>query len=289
MKRGIIGLVLVLTVCLTILLISDNLNKEETPVKKPKKEKIETEEKIIDKDEKQELDKTISLLTSSDYCQFKIQKKYNNGCNFSQKEISSTDLEFKYKLYSLIMNFDTKEKIEEEININDKVYSVDSKINEEEIKNAYQKLYGTLDSYDPNAVNEIEDDYQKIIYKDNYFYIETEKEEKIENEVVTYNYKYTKKDNKFYVYVSTAFVNMIKNGDNQTTNYEIYSDYNMTNLKEEGLYSEYRKEIKDENDEVTIVNNFKVNKDNYKNYNHYKYTFIKNENNNYIFEKLEKI
>ena len=39
MKRGIIGLVLVLTVCLVILLISDNLNKEETPVKKPKKEK----------------------------------------------------------------------------------------------------------------------------------------------------------------------------------------------------------------------------------------------------------
>ena len=89
MKRGIIGLVLVLTVCLVILLISDNLNKEETPVKKPKKEKIETEEKIIDKEEKQELDKTISLLTSSDYCQFKIQKQYNNGCNFSQKEISS--------------------------------------------------------------------------------------------------------------------------------------------------------------------------------------------------------
>ena len=48
-------------------------------------------------------------------------------------------------------------------------------------------------------------------------------------------------------------------------------------------------ELKDENDEVTIVNNFKVNKDNYKNYNHYKYTFIKNENNNYIFEKIEKI
>ena len=115
---------LVLTVCLVILLISDNLNKEETPIKKPKKEKIETEEKIIDKEEKQELDKTISLLTSSDYCQFKIQKQYNNGCNFSQKEISSTDLEFKYKLYSLIMNFAPKEKIEEEININDKVYSV---------------------------------------------------------------------------------------------------------------------------------------------------------------------
>ena len=38
MKRGIIGLVLVLTVCLVILLISDNLNKEETPVKKQKKE-----------------------------------------------------------------------------------------------------------------------------------------------------------------------------------------------------------------------------------------------------------
>lgn len=52
------------------------------------------------------------------------------------------------------MNFEPKEEIDEEININDKVYSVDSKINEEEIKNAYQKLYGTLDSYDPNAINE---------------------------------------------------------------------------------------------------------------------------------------
>ena len=64
-------------------------------------------------------------------------------------------------------------------------------------------------------------------------------------------------------------------------------DYRKWNVG--GEYVEYNYEIKDENDEVTIVNNFKVNKDNYKSYNHYKYTFIKNENNNYIFEKLEKI
>ena len=55
-------------------------------------------------------------------------------------------------------------------------------------------------------------------------------------------------------------------------------DYRKWNVG--GEYVEYNYEIKDENDEVTIVNNFKVNKDNYKSYNHYKYTFIKNENNN---------
>ena len=130
------------------------------------------------------------------------EKNKIENCEYDSKskkeEINSLEKEndkikTEVKIYEEIKKIKEEEKIEEEININDKVYSVDSKINEEEIKNAYQKLYGTLDSYDPNTVNEIEDDYQKIIYKDNYFYIEKEKEKKIENEVVTYNYKYTKK------------------------------------------------------------------------------------------------
>lgn len=80
-------------------------------------------------------------------------------------------------------------------------------------------------------------------------------------EYLKYNYKYTKENNKYYVYQSIGIINGELSKIEKDVNGTIYKDY------EEG---------------------FQITKDNYQDFSSYKWTFEK-ENNNYIFKQVERI
>lgn len=263
-------------------------NKKIEPKKEEKKKAEKIEQEITDLDLKEDLDQKIKSLFCYNYCEIDSDKDYYNGCLYSKDIITASDLSIKYRIYSLVSANSLAEQIEEEKQINNQTYLVNAKIEESKLKELYRKLYGEIDSYNPNSINELKNQFPTVLYNDNNFYLITSDQKKIiSNEVITYNNKYTIKKDKAYVYVSTAFVKMIKNNDDEITNYEVYSDYNMTNLKEEGLYSDYQKESKKADESYLVETTFKVDKENYRNYNQYKFTFQKDANGNYFFEKLQ--
>lgn len=292
MKRVLTGIILVITICLLVLIISDSFFiKERKKIETVEKTEEKVKEEIIkDVNLKEDLEQKINFLSNFNYCEIKSNQKYYNGCLYSKNKITASELSSKYKIYSLVLANKPQDQLEEEKQINEEIYLINAKLEESKIKELYQKLYGELDTYNPTFINELKNVFPVILYNEGEFYfINSEKENVLDNEVVTYINKYTTKEDKAYVYISTAFVKMIKDGNDKIVNYEVYSDYNMTNLKEEGLYSEYRKEIKNEDGSVSVITAFKINKENYKDYNQYRFTFQKNESGNYYFEKIELI
>lgn len=88
--------------------------------------------------------------------------------------------------------------------------------------------------------------------------------------LLTYNYKYSKDEDNAYVYVSVG----VKGFDKETSSIPvIYSDYEET--------TEF---LRDEN-----VLNYQISSTDYEKFSKYKITFILSSDNNYHFEKVEKI
>ena len=267
MKKRTFVVVLLVLICIIYLVITNTNNKEK---KKQSKKKVVEK---INSELKKELNINFELITSNGYCE--LDNKFINGCLYSKNKIKKEELSIKYRIFSILMQIEEKEKIETTKKFRDKEYEINYKVDSNKIKEIYKNIYND-DNYQPQEINNIEDE-QKIIYENNTFYYI--KQESIDaNHVITYINKYEKKKNHIYLYVSTAFVNLVQNQKREITNYEIYEDYKTMNLKEEGSYDEY----KDKKGKII----FKLNKDNYKTYDEYKVSF-KKENEKYYFEKIE--
>ena len=95
------------------------------------------------------------------------------------------------------------------------------------------------------------------------------------NKEYTYDIKYTMDNNLAYVYVSvgTAFESEINNNSNE---------------KKLNIYKGYTKAIYKEEVSINDALEFKIDKDNYKEFDIYKYKFFKDDNN-YYFVSVEKI
>ena len=265
-KRGIIVILLVL-ICVVYLVITNTNNKPKK--KQPKKKVVEK----ISSELKKELKNKFTFITSNGYCE--LDNKFINGCLYSKKKIKKEELSTKYRIFSILMQIEEKEEIKTTKKFKDQEYEINYKVDSNKIKEIYNSIYND-NNYQPQEINNIEDE-PKIIYENNTFYYIKQKNVEA-NHVITYINKYEKKKNHMYLYVSTAFVNLVQNQKRKITNYEIYEDYKTINLKEEGSYDEY----KDKKGKIV----FKLNKENYKTYDEYKISFVK-ENEKYYFEKIE--
>lgn len=271
MKKQTIGIIIlcVLSISFSIyyFFYGQSISKKEenkTNIKESEEEKL-TDSKI-----KQDLTERIKNLEGSDYCFH--QKDYENGCLYLQDVTKNEDLSSFYKMYSLIENQQENFiKQDEKIKWKDQIYSAEASISKKKIEEEYQKLYGNPEKIDFESIN---DGNYKIIYNsgDESFYLKKSKKEK-QKQVRSYFYKYTSKENEYYIYTSVAFINLI--GKNEYTNYEVYQEKEHINLKAEGIYDE--------------LDHFVINQDNYKEYDQYKYTFQKTEDGNYQFMNIEKL
>lgn len=273
MKKQTIGIIIlcVLSISFSIYYFSYGqfIYKKQEPKQKADIKESQ-EKKIKDAKIKQDLTEKIKNLEGSDYCF--SEKDYENGCLYLQDEIKNTDLSFLYKIYSLIGNQqESFIKQEEKIKWKEQIYSVEASISKQKIEEEYQKLYGKPERIDFELIN---NDNYKILYNpsDESFYLKKSKKEK-PKQIRSYFYKYTNKENEYYIYTSVAFINLI--GKNEYTNYEVYQEKEHINLKAEGIYNE--------------IEHFIINEDNYKEYNKYKYTFQKTESGDYQFINIEKL
>lgn len=247
----------------------DRNSKKELLKKTSKEKKTET----ITQEEKKQLKDIINNIEGFDVCNLVDQYNYENGCLYQKDSVLANELDFSYKLYSLILNHQSEFKEQkEEIKWNEKTYSVEKNISEEYIKTLYQKLYGNSESFDPKSVNQIHDD-DRLIYDEqkHLFYLRNIPLK--DNIVKKYIYRYQQKNEIAYIDVSVSFIQLI--GKDKYTNYEAYREKEKINLKAEGIYQE--------------LNSFQINSDNYKEYSQYRYTFKKGSDQIYHFVELEKI
>lgn len=104
-----------------------------------------------------------------------------------------------------------------------------------------------------------------------YYYIEPQCGGSDQNSAYAYINKYTVKGEEVYVYVS--YGSSIYSSE--TNNVDIYKDLN-------------EKEIYRENVSEDEANNFRINESNYKEFSEYKYTFKKDDKENYYFVSLKE-
>ena len=146
----------------------------------------------------------------------------------------------------------------------------------DKVKERYQKLFGT----EINNFNHIEGCPTYLYDAVNQVYYETTKCTKGSsiNKEYLYDIKYTKEENFAYVYMSvgTAFITKpINNINSNEEKLNIYKGYSSAIYKEEVSIKE--------------ANEFKIDKDNYQEFDIYKYKFFKDSNDNYYFISVEKV
>ena len=264
------------------------------------------------------IDEDIIIFNKDNYEKVNINKVVNNNTN-KEKTItdSNTIVELKNKvnylnatkiyLDHIIPNLYKEEKItyireEDKLNIvleslkNDYtditipqseiekslgLYYVDSIIKDnkqisiDKVKERYNELFGS----NINNFYNIEGCPTFLYDSINNLYYEVSKCTKGEtiNKEYRYDIKYTMDNNLAYVYVSigTAFESDINNNDID---------------KKLNIYKGYTKAIYKEEVTIDDVKNFKIDKDNYKEFDIYKYKFFKDtSSNNYYFISVEKI
>lgn len=244
--------------------------------KQPTKEEQKPLEEynVDDQKTKHDLKELVRNLEGADFCDFRKQNDYKNGCIYQKDKIEYKELSFSYKLYSFLFNhlsFFTKK--EQKIKWNQNIYMTQSYIKEENVKQEYQKIYGNKESFDLTKIDERNQD-SAIIFDDNnhIFYLKKNQSEK-PNQIKSYCYRYTKTNHQYYVYVSVAFIQLI--GKDEYTNYEVYREKEHIDLNTEGIYKE--------------LDYFTLNQENYKEYSKYRYVFEKDPTLGYKFVQIEKI
>lgn len=265
-KQIIIILLAIVSIYLCYYFIGIDFNKKKENPKSESKEELD----LAIKDQ---INEKIDNLEGADICSVVDTYDYENGCLYQKDNVQAEELDFIYKLYTLILNHRSDFNLkEEEIIFNQNKYLIEGSISEDQIKKQYHKLYGNNEPFSAKVVNTLPDQ-SRIIFDEqkNLFYL---KKKKSKNKIIKkYIYNYNQKQNEIYVDVAVAFIRLI--GIDEYTNYEAYHEKEMITLKAEGIYKE--------------MEEFKINKDNYHNYSHYQYKFIKMPDNSYQFVEVNKM
>ena len=270
-KLIIVGVLIVIFIIVMIVSMSKNPSNptpvEQTPTK------IELTDELI-----KEMDRKITLLRYGNYCEIGTNNEYMNGCLYRQNITTVDELNNRYRLYTLVLALDNA--MESKINYvvgNIIVGGINFRYTQEfsktEFEEEYNQLYGE-GTINYNELNEMtifpyiryDETRSKIFYQTT-----GEKIEITPNEVIEYINDYESDEQNVYVYVSTAFVAPTGSGS-----YGVYADYSRQNLVKTLTNSSY--------DKTTIVT-----KENYQNFDNYKYTFTKNEAGALIFKQVELV
>lgn len=200
---------------------------------------------------------------------------------YSGNDFNIEDVNKSLVLKSLLMNTEEDGELtnEESLVFNKKVgVCVNSSyINQSKIEKNLNNIYG----YNKIKFNYIEDVANTgYVYDDiNKRFFELCTNNMSNNFIDSYIYDFKLESNKAYLYVAVAHgieTDVLTNGQaTGETKVIIYNDSSKTNIYKEYIYSN------------TTEEDFELNKDNYKDFELYKYTFIK-ENNNYYFYSLAK-
>lgn len=246
---------------------------------KPEEPTIEEPQNITITDElKNDINRKIQLLKSSDYCELTgVKNTYKNDCLYRSNKTVASELSDEYRLYNLVLGLDnlmTKKNnyIVGNLYI-DKINFQDTQfINHQDLEKEYKNLYGNTLEFTPEFVNNVESfpyvkysaDYKKV------FYQTTGNKISNNNEIIEYISDYESDEKNIYVYVSIAYIYQA----------DIYTKKVFTNSERTNLITTIQTKEYDKNKIIDV--------DNYKKFKSYKYTFTKEDNNeNFIFKQVE--
>lgn len=229
------------------------------------------EEKVTDEKIKEELSKKITILNEIKTAWFDTKepssfKSFIYSPNY-QKSYLDEPTKIGISLEAII-NLDkidsekfSEEEYYEACNSRDINYKIGTKYSYDLVNELYKSLFNS-DIKDPSSIN----GSYIYSYSDKYKAFYTIGYEKYQSDEFseTYIYDYKVAKNEYFVYVAYA---TITPGTNDT--FAIYKDYNQKQLYHEGP-------------------GFRLDESNYQEFDKYKLTFIK-ENNNYIFNRIEKL
>lgn len=226
------------------------------------------EEDITSYDIKKALDKKIDILEIDyDLDIYRYARIYENN-SITNEELDETDKLFKIlaKIYGEKDNYSAPITTDYDFGSMENYKDTMVQINQEEVEELYYSVFGTR-----NFTNKKVNGCPMFIYDqlNKKYYGSAQCGGTTTNFLSIYKYKYTYGDNSYYVYLSlgSAKVNENENG------FSCYRDYEMTNSFEC----------------PSVSNHDIVTEDNYEEFSQYKYTFVKNENGDYAFSKLERI
>lgn len=275
-NKGMIITIVILVLALlgtTGYIVYDKFLKEEVDVSKEDKnnnqyENIEKE--ITDSLLKEGLAKKITMLEKISNME---TEKYRDGYIY-KKDISNSEINSEVKLYNVLQNLYNENEGLIPVTTNydfkelEPYKSFATQIDVSLVTERYYDLYGEKIISHQNL-----NGCPTFIYDatNSKYYGMAECGGTSPTYLKSYNNKYTQLKDNFYVYVSLASITNNEQEDNST----VYTDYEMQN--------KYK--------DVTIqeVENNLINSSNYKDFSEYKYTFIKNENGNYIFSAIERV
>lgn len=270
-KFIIIGILIIIFIIVMIISISKN-SSTQTPTE-PTPTKIELTDELI-----KEIDRKISLLRYGNYCEIGTNNEYMNGCLYHQNITKVEELNNRYRLYTLVLALDNA--MESKINyvvgniiVGGINFRYTQEFSKEEFEEEYNQLYGE-GTINYNELNEMtifpyvryDETRSKIFYQTT-----GEKIATTPNEVIEYINDYESDEQNVYVYVSTAFIASTDSGS-----FDVYADYSRQSLIKTLTNSTY--------DKTTIIT-----KDNYQNFDNYKYTFTKNESGTLVFKQVELV
>ena len=104
-----------------------------------------------------------------------------------------------------------------------------------------------------------------------------------------YKSKFEEYKDEAYVYVSYAFIipdDSTYSADLNEQKYIVYKDFNL--IEKESYYTTQHKDVYQTDLRQYQADSFELNKDNYKDFSEYKFTFKKDKNNNYYLTKIEQ-
>ena len=104
-----------------------------------------------------------------------------------------------------------------------------------------------------------------------------------------YKSKFEEYKDEAYVYVSYAFImpdESVSSVDYYDQKYIVYKDFNLS--ENESYYTTRHKDVYQTGLNQYQASGFELNKDNYKDFSEYKFTFKKDKNNNYYITKVEQ-
>ena len=244
--------------------------------KENKKDETDIQD-TVDSNIKAEINNKLESLLIDRFCfiDSESEEKYEENCIFTKKETDLKNLSEAFRIYSIVLaNLDNSTKIEIK---EDEIIEADDPriigteqlmatnyISKETIQKQYENLYGK--TFNATEVNLIE--LLPLIH-----YNEVEEKFYISNiksniKIITKNLSYISDKDNLYVEVAAVFA--IKT----EKSYQLYSD------------------LKFENATVNIEDNkileYQIDTDN-SDYTKYKFTFVKNSNNEYNFSKVEML
>lgn len=262
----------ILVLVLLVVLISGMTKNEEQQTPTPTgPTKIELTNELV-----KEMDRKVSLLRYGNYCEIGTNSEYMNGCLYRKNLTTASDLNNRYRLYTLVLALDNT--MESKINyvvgniiVGGINFRYTQEFSKKEFEQEYKELYGegTINYTEINEMTRFpyiryDETRQKIFYQTTGENIEV-----TPNEVIEYINDYESDEQNVYVYVSTAFIAPTGSGS-----YGVYADYSRQTL------------IKTLNN-ASFDRNSIITKENYQSFNTYKYTFTKNEAGDLVFNKVE--